>query len=347
MTYSQKAVLVGGDARYQVIDAPFPEQADEGTVVVEISRVGVCGSDVAAFKDGKPYTPYLSGHEWAGRIISVGKNVTLLKAGDRVLNCTPKACQECDTCVAGHGGRCERAHLLSMGTHPHQPPHGAYAKRIQIPAEKVMRIPDELTDEQAAMVEPATVALHGVRRKPVGLGDVAVVLGGGPVGLFAVQFLKLSGAKVLLVEPVDSRRALGDALGADGSVHPDDAESAVGAFSNGLGADLVVDCAGLAATLEAGPLLSRSGGTVVLVSTPLKPVTINPGIWLGREVSLMASLAHLNPEFYVTIELMISGRLQTAPLIDKTVGLGGLQDALAQLASGGAVKILIDPSLES
>ncbi|GAA0977601.1 galactitol-1-phosphate 5-dehydrogenase [Nocardiopsis tropica] len=341
-----KAALITGREQVDFAEFPLPEKAGPGTAVVEIGRTGICGSDVSAFKDGHDYPPFLSGHEWGGAVLDVGEGVADLAVGDRVVAGTPPACGRCAMCRAGHAQRCEGLTALSFGTHPLTPAHGAYAERITVPAEMLIRLPDGVDDDQAAMIEPATVALHAVRRRPPLLGETAVVMGAGPVGLFAVQLLRLSGTgRVVVVEPRQRRRGLALELGADAAVAPGaEAAAAVQHASGGLGADLVFDCAGNEAALTAAVELCRPGATIMMLGVASGSVSVSPLAWLSKELTVQTSLAHLNHEFTVTADLIASGRLRTEPLHDATVGLTELPRALADLAAGqDHVKVLVDP----
>ncbi|MFJ8768852.1 zinc-dependent alcohol dehydrogenase [Streptomyces clavifer] len=324
----------------------LPEAAGPGTVVVAVGRCGVCGSDVSAFKEGHPYPPFLSGHEWGGTVLAVGDGVPGLVEGDRVVAGTPPACGQCSMCRAGHAQRCDGLMTLAFGTHPMPPRHGAFAERITVPAEMLIRIPDTLDDDQAAMVEPATVALHALRRRPPTLGETAVVLGAGPVGLFAVQLLRITGAtRVIVVEPLQRRRDLALQFGADLAVGPgEEALTVTRDLTDGRGADLVYDCVGNEAAFTAATELCRPGATIMMVGAASGSFGVTPLTWLSKELTIETSLAHLNHEFGITVDLMAAGRLRTAPLHDLTTGLDGLPDVLAQLASGhDYLKVLVDP----
>jgi (R,R)-butanediol dehydrogenase / meso-butanediol dehydrogenase / diacetyl reductase len=341
-----RAALITGREQLEFKEFPLPERAEPGAAVVEISRCGVCGSDVSAFRSDHPYPPYLSGHEWGGTVLSVGEGVTRLSAGDRVIAGVPPACGRCALCRAGIAERCEGILAVPWGRHPLAPPHGGYAERISVPADMLFPIPAAVDDDQAAMVEPATVALHAVRRRPPRVGETAVVLGAGPIGLFALQLLRIAGAgRVAMVEPRLRRRALATALGADGAVPPgDEAVALVQEMTRGLGADLVFDCAGTESALRGAADLCRPGATIMLVGVAAAPFAITPGVWLSKELTIDTSLVHLNHEFAVTVDLVESGRLVTEPLQDLTVGLDRLAEVLTDLSNGGDyVKVLVDP----
>ncbi|WP_432524015.1 zinc-dependent alcohol dehydrogenase [Kineococcus sp. SYSU DK006] len=342
-----RAGIISGRRQLEFKTFSRPSIAAPGTAVIDIALCGICGSDVSAYRDGEGYPPFLSGHEWVGTVVDVGSDVHGLHRGDRVIAATPPACGRCPMCLAGHAERCAELTALSFGTHPLTPEHGAYAERITMPVEALVQVPDGVSDEQAVMVEPATVALHAVRLQPIRLGDAAVVIGAGPVGLFAAQMLRLAGARaVTVVEPRARRRALALELGANTAVAPDDAGDAVLAATSGIGADVVLDCVGTESALRSAVELSRPGGTVVMVGVATGAVSISPLSWLSKEITLRASLAHLNHEFAMTMSFMESGQLRSEPMRERTIGLDGLEEALSSLASGGdEIKVVVDPRL--
>jgi (R,R)-butanediol dehydrogenase/meso-butanediol dehydrogenase/diacetyl reductase len=341
-----QAGLILGKHRLEFVEVPEP-QAGRGLAVVEIERCGICGTDVAAFRSGEPYMPFLSGHEWCGTVAEVGSGVAHLAAGDRVVIGSPPACGQCAECRAGHVQRCARILDLGPNVSPPYPPHGGYAPRIAVDASRLITLPSELPADAAAMIEPATVALHAVRRSPLRLGDSVVIQGAGPIGLLTLQLARAAGAKHLIaIEPNVKRQALARDLGADAVGLPGEAAlELVQTRTAGRGADVVFDCAGHGTALDTAVMLARPGGTVMAVGVASTPVTINPTLWLIREVTVSVSLAHNYEEFFITIGLLGDGRLRVAPLHSRTIGLAELPAALATLASGEGdlCKVLVDP----
>src|SRR5262249_33092599 len=139
-------------------------------------RCGICGTDVSAYRSGEPYAPFLCGHEWVGRVARAGRGVTGVREGDRAVMGVPVACGACSECRAGLAHRCAAIMALAYGIHPLTPPHGGYAPRIAVPADYLVVVPEDLDVDAAAQAEPATVALHAVRRRPPRLGDRVLVL---------------------------------------------------------------------------------------------------------------------------------------------------------------------------
>ena len=342
-----QATIITGKERLEVIEVPEPEPRP-GAAVVDIGLCGICGSDVSAYKSGMPYPPMLCGHEWFGNVTAVGSDVKGIAEGDRVVMAIPPACGSCGPCLAGHSHRCEQYMKMAFGLHPLTPPHGGYAPRIAVPHEALVPIPAALPATQAAQIEPSTVALHAVRRRPPRVGDTVVVIGAGPIGLLTAQIAGIAGAgRVVMVEPRESRRALALKLGIDAAYAPgDELSTALHELTHGLGADVVYECAGSDASLASAFQHVRPGGTVMMVGVASRPVTIDTTPWLIKEAIVDSSFAHLHHEFLITIDLLTDGRLQVEPLHDLTIGLAGLPDAFADLAAGSDhVKVLVDPDL--
>jgi (R,R)-butanediol dehydrogenase/meso-butanediol dehydrogenase/diacetyl reductase len=210
----------------------------------------------------------------------------------------------------------------------------------------VVAVDPALTIEQAAQVEPATVAFHAVRRSQPRLGDTAVVQGAGPIGLTTLQRVRAGGAgEVIVVEPDPGRGRLAEELGADAVVAPSDAAAFVLERTHGLGADVVYECVGRPETVQSAVDLARRGGTMVLIGLAVEQAPIQPGTWLVKEISVMSSLAYSHEDFEMSMGMIADGRVRLEPLHTSTVGLDDLDACLARLAggAGGDVKVLVDP----
>jgi (R,R)-butanediol dehydrogenase/meso-butanediol dehydrogenase/diacetyl reductase len=338
--------LVTGKRTISLRDLPEPEPA-AGKAVVEIGRCGICGTDLHAWASGAPYNPAICGHEWAGRVSKRGAGVAHLKEGDAVAIGIAPACGACPECRAGRAAYCAAAFAGMLGLGPLAAPHGGFARAIAIDAARLVPVRAGLSDEDAAMLEPATVALHAVRRTPLRLGESCVVLGAGPIGLLTLQCAHAAGAgAVVVVEPHPVRRERALALGATAVVDPhrEDVGARVRAVLGPLGADVVFECAGIPQTIQQSAELAKRGGAVSLVGLANVPAEIKPGTWLVNEIRLFASLGYLNEEFDMTMGLVLDGRLRLAPLHTQTVGLDELGAAFEQLHdSPDQIKILVDP----
>ena len=271
------AALITGAASVELREFPEPEPTPEG-VVVDIAFCGICGTDVHAYQSGRPYNPAICGHEWAGTVSAVGRDVRSLHEGDRVVVGAAPACGNCVACRAGQAERCQTAFRSAIGRDALAPPHGGFAPRIGVAASRVVPTDPALTDEQAAQVEPTTVSFHAVRTSRLRLGDTAVVQGAGPIGLGTLQWVRAAGAgRVIVVEPNATRRELARALGADDTVDAGaDARTVIDERTRGLGADIVYECVGRPAAIQAAVDLARRGGSVCLIGLANEDASITP-----------------------------------------------------------------------
>ncbi len=339
------AALVTGAGRLELRTLPAQEPGP-GTVAVDIALCGICGTDVASYRTGHLHSPAVCGHEWVGVVADVGPGVAAPLAGQRVVVAVPPACGHCPECRAGLGDHCRTASLVARGRDPLAPAHGGFATRIVVAAGRVLPAHPGLSDEEAAQVEPAAVALHGVRRSRVRPGDAVVVQGAGPIGLLVAQFARAAGAgQVLVVEPSPGRRALAATLGATLAVAPAAAADAVQEATGGLGADVVLECTGVASLLQGAAELARTGGVVGLLSYLSEPAALQGAHWLARELTLVASNACTHEDVRRAMSFLADGRVQAAPLHTRTVGLADLDATLRSLAAGAGddVKVLVDP----
>ena len=335
------AGLVTGTRRFELVEVPEPLPRP-GTAVVHITRCGICGTDVHGFLANEPYNPAICGHEWVGVVTAVGADVHNTTEGDRVVAGIAPPCGACAECRANRSAYCIAAFLGMVGRDPLAPPHGGFAPRISLDAKRLISVPSGLSDDAAAMVEPAAVALHAVLRTPPRADDTVLVQGCGPIGLLVLQCVRALGVgRLIAIEPNERRRALALACGADDALSPEDA---VTQFAR-RGADIVFECAGIAPTVQSAVDLVRRGGQVNLVGLASGNATVSPGSWLIKEVTVIASLGYVHHEFGEVINLMTDGLVNVLMLHDRTVSLHELPMAITELADdpSSATKILVDP----
>lgn len=340
------AALITGQATVELREFPEPTPPDAG-VVVDIAHCGICGTDVHAYQSGRPYNPAICGHEWAGTVSAVGREVRSFSEGDRVVVSVAPSCGSCPACLHGQADRCLTAFASAAGRDALAPPHGGFAPRIAVAATRVIHADPRLSDVEAAQVEPATVAFHAVRTSHLRLGDTAVVQGAGPIGLSTLQWVRAAGAgHVIVIEPNERRREVALSLGAHEAVTPDVAGDVIRERTHGLGADIVYECVGRPFAIQSAVDLARRGGSMCLIGLADSDASIVPAVWLVKEINVTAALAYLREEFEMTMGMMADGRVSVAPLHTATVGLDGLDAALADLAGGASeeMKVLVDPT---
>lgn len=340
------AALITGKEQVELREFDDPTPSDTGAVV-DIMFCGICGTDIHAFQSGAPYNPAICGHEWVGTISALGADTSRLSEGDRVVVAVPPPCGDCSPCRAGQTDVCRRVLGVATGRDADAPQHGGFAPRIAVGINRLVLADRRLDDEEAAQVEPATVAFHAVRKSGLRLGDIAVVQGAGPIGLVTLQWVKAAGAgEVIVVEPNDARRALAVQLGATGVTTPDEASDMVMERTRGRGADIVYECVGRPQTIQSAVDLARRGGAMCLIGLADSDATITPHTWLVKEINLTAALAYGHEEFEMAMGMIGDGRVQVAPMHSCTSSLAGLQTALADLASGTShqTKVLVNPN---
>ena len=339
------AALITGKETVELVEVPDPTPTPDG-VVVDIQLCGICGTDIHAWQSGSPYNPAICGHEWTGIVSAVGTDVASFTEGDRVVCAVPPACGSCEACIAGQTMWCQSTMLVAVGRDPHAQPHGGFASQIAAHKSRVVHVNPALSVEQAAQVEPATVGFHAVRNTQPMLGDITVVQGAGPIGLVTLQAAVAGGAgEVIVVEPNEARRALATELGATHAVGLDSADEFIKERTKGLGADLVYECVGRPETIQHAVNRSRRGGRVCLIGLPIGQATINPAVWLVKEVKFSSALAYTHDDFERCMGMIADGRMQLDPMHSSTVTVAELNSAIADLASGSSTetKVLVAP----
>lgn len=265
-----KAAQLNEEQKFEVVELPKLEM-NEDEVRIKVYANGVCGSDSHKIADGWPYElPVVIGHEFSGEVIEVGQNVTHVKPGDRVVTAPLMPCHECEYCEQGLYGMCE--HYTMIGTHR----SGGFGQQVVAPAENVLPVGD-MDYQTAALIEPLAVSMHGVMNIDVQLGDTVVILGMGAVGLLTLKCLLVAGAKeVIAVDISDDKLEEAKAHGAAHTINSlkEDLEEKVFEITKGLGADIVMECAGSAITQEQALLLAKKQGKVGYQGIAYRDITL-------------------------------------------------------------------------
>lgn len=273
----------GADLRLERVEEPV---AGVGEVVMEIGLAGVCGSDLHPIRghNGPRRPPLILGHEVLGRINGrVGRYVAFPLA----------VCGECDPCRRGEENLCERRGLLGLDR------PGVFTERVVVPEASLFRVPDDLDDQVAVLVEPLATSLSALRQEQPEPGAHVVVLGLGPIGLLATHAARHLGLRVTAVEPLAERRELGSTLGAE-AVHEDlDAVA-------GLQADLVIDAVGIGVTATAGIAAVRRGGSVVVIGLGAEEGSVPLAQVVRDGVRLRGHYAYTKQDFGAALDLLAS-----------------------------------------
>ncbi|RNM12234.1 zinc-dependent alcohol dehydrogenase [Nocardioides pocheonensis] len=320
-----------------------------GEVRLEVAAVSVCGSDMAFFDHGDAASdlqmtfPRTMGHECAGTVIEVGPQTDGPALGTRVAMETHLHCGQCWSCRSGIGHNCARMDLLGVTV------DGAFAERVVVPARSCYLLPEEIETKTAALLESAGSAMHGVLRSGVDLAGASVLVSGaGPVGLVGAQIANALGARrVVVVEPNEHRRRLAEALGVQAIPPGVDAVAAADTTTRVRGGyDLVLECSGALAAMQAALSAVRREGTVVavgLVKANL-PLDVTETL-ITRGITLRGSWGRSIWDTWDRLTgLVVSGKVDLEGLITHRLPISALPRALT-LMRGDAGKVLLDPSL--
>jgi (R,R)-butanediol dehydrogenase / meso-butanediol dehydrogenase / diacetyl reductase len=315
------------------VDDPTP-RADQ--VILSVSGAGICGSDLHVTQFGRMPAGTILGHEFAGTIQALGKDVGGgWKVGDRVTALPLFPCRNCEACEADMPQLCPNGRFA--GTSLEEP--GAFAEYVAARADLLQRLPDGISDAEGAMVEPLAVAHHIVGRAELKRGERVLVLGGGPIGAAVALFARAAGAgHVVVSEPAAARRDRCMDLGATGTIDPrsEDLAARFEAIAGGR-PHMVFECVGLAGMLHEAVMQCGLRGRVVVAGVVFHEDNLPPLVALGKEVAILYSQAYTERDFEAQID--------AAPLHTKTVSLDELPDAFEALRSDPAhCKVLIAPS---
>jgi L-iditol 2-dehydrogenase len=335
------SVLDGpGTVRVESREVPQPGP-DE--VLVRVAAVGVCGSDVHYYRHGRigdfvVREPLVLGHEASGLVVARGERATLHEIGQRVAMEPGVPCGRCGQCRAGRYNLCPQVKFFAT-----PPVDGAFARYVTINEQFAHPVPDTLTDEQAALIEPLSVGLWAARRGGVRPGDTVLVTGAGPIGLLAVQAALVAGAaRVVVTDLSPTRRELALRMGADAAL---DAATGVPGMS-GLDVDVLLECSGAQAAVSSGMHAVRGGGTAVLVGMGGDEVRLPMSALQVKEVTVTGTFRYANT-YPAAIALVAAGRVQLDPLITGRFGLHEVEQALTAGSNGeDAVKAIVYPQTD-
>lgn len=271
-----KAAVLYGDYDLRYEEYPEPE-VKPGCVKIRVRACGVCGSDIPRITNhGAHYYPIVLGHEFSGYVAEVGEGVTGLERGDHVVAAPLIPCLRCPDCLKGSYSQCK--HYSFIGSRV----QGGYADYVVVPALNVVKIDPSIPYDHAALFEPSTVALHGLKLADYRGGGKVAVLGGGTIGLFVLQWAKIYGAERVVVFGRDQKHLeVAKRLGADEviSTLEEDYLTRAMALTGGAGYDYVFETAGSTATMKLSFALAANHGSVCMVGTPTRDITFTPREW--------------------------------------------------------------------
>lgn len=343
----QTAVVTDGTGEVwtemQPVRAPAASEA-----LVRVDAVGICGTDLELIDGhGPPWTEYpvVLGHEVAGKVVAVGDEVTKPTVGDHVALHGFLHCGRCDPCLAGRYYQCEELREVGISVDGGYRPYGTW------PAETLHRIPDSLSAATATQIDTAGCMLHALDRADLGVGQTGAVLGGGPMGLFAVQLLQAHGVSpVAVTDPVPERLAAAEALGAATTINVDsaDPEAELHAMTNGAGVDVCVEAAGAGDVLDTAVQATAAQGQIVLTGVFDEPKPLDPTTVVVKELTIRGGVtaAHAADR---TADLFAGGQLTADGIITHEFPLAEYEHALETVRErrDGVIKAVLRPNPNS
>jgi len=332
-----KALVFDGPGNVRLKGVPRPEISDD-EVLIRTEFAAVCGTDAHMLSGGFPArTGIVMGHEASGVAEAVGRSVTHIQPGQRVVGSPIVVCGSCLACRSGRYNVCQHRKHLGIEA------DGVFAEYFKLPGYSVFPSPPGLSPEEGALVEPAAVGYHAVCRAAPTPSDTVVVMGSGPIGLFILESVVAFGCQKIIVSGHRQRRLdLAKQLGAHRVVRPpeEDLEAVVMEETDGSGADIVIEAVGRPDTIAQSVRLARSAGKIMMVGIPAGPVPFDFIHLVRREVDLLTADASLYA--YERIhELVAKKILDARPLITHTFPFDRVIDAIEASKARDAIKVLI------
>jgi 2-desacetyl-2-hydroxyethyl bacteriochlorophyllide A dehydrogenase len=330
-----RAVVWEAPGKLALSEVPDPAPG-HGELIVKVGACGICGTDVHIADGEFPPTPYpiVPGHEFAGQVVALGEDVPApWRGGERVAVDPSLFCGHCAACHAGRGNLCANWNAIGDTV------DGAFAEYVRVPAANAYPIPDGVTDQQGALIEPLSCAVHGLRRIGPVVGEDVLVMGAGTMGLLLMQLLNRAGARsVAVVDRKESRLEVATAVGA----------SAVATDAGALPTDVfgvAVDATGAPPAIEAAfGRLGRGGRLLIFgVTSGDAEVSLSPFRIYNDEITVLGSMAVLN-SFGAAADLMADGAVVTGPMLAEPYPLDRFGDALASVRAGEGIKIQVTPA---
>jgi L-iditol 2-dehydrogenase len=312
-----KALLLKEYMKLELADMPQPD-IGPSDVLVRVRACGICGSDVHGLdgSTGRRIPPLVMGHEAAGVVETVGREVAGYKPGDRVTFDSTVSCGNCHFCRRGEINLCDNRQVLGVSCGDYRR-NGAFAEYVAVPANIVYRLPDSLTFEHAAMIEAVSIAVHAVNLTPRELGDTAVVVGSGMIGQLTIQAAKAAGfGRVFAADIDDTKLAMARLAGADEVFNSktSDVAAEVAARTGGRGADAALEAVGATDPIRTAIACVRKGGSVTLIGNVTPNIDLPLQQVVTRQIRLQGSCAS-SGEYPACIELLSSGAIRVDTMI--------------------------------
>lgn len=309
----QQVMTAPKEIEFREVPVPMPK---EGEVLVKIMKIGVCGSDIHVYHGKHPFTKYpvTQGHEVSGKIAALGAGVTEFTVGQRVTIEPQVYCGKCYPCTHGKYNLCEELKVMGFQT------TGTASEYFAVDASKVTALPQTMTFNEGAMIEPLAVTVHAVRRAGDVTGRKIAVLGAGPIGILLAQSAKAMGAAQVLITDISTPRLeLAKACGADFVINTKErnfGEALVECFGPDK-ADVIYDCAGNDTTMGQAIQYARKGSTIILVAVYAGMANVDLAVLNDHELDLNTTMMYRHEDYVEAIRLVEAGKIRLRPLMSR------------------------------
>ena len=331
-----KAAILHGPRDLRVESSTRPEvRGDE--VLVRVTVAGLCGTDYRIWSGDRPVAyPRVMGHEFVGRVETVGAGVTRVAPGDRVAVEPNYSCGTCPLCWEGNKNLCLARTAVGIDV------DGCFAELVRVPARCCWPAPAGVADEDLVLTEPLAVAVRAVGRADVRSGETVAIVGAGTLGLLAVQVARGHGARILVVSRTARRFALARDLGAEATHTVEDGplDARARAFSGREGVDCVIETAGTAEAVNHALALVRPGGRIILTGLPHESTPVEFFSVVRREITILGSMIYQD-EFSEAMRLVADGTVKTRPLVSHRFPLDAIGDAFVTHAQPDSIKVAL------
>ena len=334
-----KAIVIPTPNEIEIRDIPMPE-VKEGEALLKVKYVGICGADLASFTGNQPFTTYprIPGHEFSAEIVEIPENDKGLKAGD-IVTCNPYFnCGECYSCKRGFVNCCTDNQTMGVQR------DGAFCEYIAMPVERIYK-GKGLSAEELALIEPFSISQHAVSRAEIKETDNVLVIGAGPIGLFALLAAKQKCGRIVVADILDNRLALAKEYGADAVVNTkaQSLEEFTKEFTDGNGFDVCIEACGAPETFLACIDNAAFAGNIILIGNGKRETTFNHSVLLKKELNVHGSRNALKDDFLNNIDIVAEGKADVMKMVSGVYGMENAIDAFEALRNnnGTLAKLLI------
>jgi (R,R)-butanediol dehydrogenase/meso-butanediol dehydrogenase/diacetyl reductase len=346
MMILMKAAIFDGQSHVIIKDEPMPELCS-GEALIKVKYVGICGSDIAIYtgKNHRAKLPVIPGHEIVGEIVKLKVNQAKnqdsgFQIGERIAVLPTLACERCELCTGGKRHLCRSIHFIGIQT------NGGYAEYAKIPINNLYHLPNGLSFEKAVLAEPLAVAIHAVRMAQVDIGDTALVMGAGPIGLLVAMIAKLSGCfKVIISEISPSRIELAQSLGfTTVDMSKDISGRQLSSLTDGKGFDLIFECVGHPSTVSQMIEQGKPEAQLIVVGAFKEPPAFDLFMMSRKEQRLVATWTYTRDDFAKAINYLDGSDTHFERVISHFIELEQTSQAIEMVRNAkDSMKVILKP----